>query len=146
MRQISSRKPRFFIVSSPPLREKVYEAIRNYILDGDIPPGERLIESQLAKRIKTSRTPVREALHLLEKEGLLEAIPRVGYRVKELKFTEVEEICQIRTVNEILAIQWAASRITPKEMHALEKNIRDTEAELNRGNPLGFVEYDAEFH
>ena len=146
MRQTSSRKPRLYIASSLPLREKVYGAIRNYILDGDIPPGERLIESQLASRIKTSRTPVREALHLLEKEGLLEAIPRVGYRVKELKFSEVEEICQIRTVNEILAVRWAASRITTKEIHALERNIADTEAELNRGNPLGFVEYDAEFH
>jgi DNA-binding GntR family transcriptional regulator len=128
------------------LREKVYEAIRNYILDGDIPPGERLIESQLAKRIRTSRTPVREALHLLEKEGLLESIPRVGYRVKELKFSEVEEICQIRTVNEVLAVRWAVGRITPKEIRALEKNIADTESELNRGNPLGFVEFDAEFH
>jgi DNA-binding GntR family transcriptional regulator len=146
MNQTSSRKPRLYIASSLPLREKVYGAIRNYILDGDIPPGERLIESQLASRIKTSRTPVREALHLLEKEGLLESIPRVGYRVKELKFSEVEEICQIRTVNEILALRWAAGRITPKEIHALEKNIADTEAELNRGNPLGFVEFDAEFH
>jgi DNA-binding GntR family transcriptional regulator len=146
MNQASSKKPRLYIASSLPLREKVYGAIRNYILDGDIPPGERLIESQLANRIKTSRTPVREAFHLLEKEGLLEAIPRVGYRVKELKFSEVEEICQIRTVNEILALQWAFDRITSKEIHSLEKNITDTEAELNRGNPLGFVEYDAEFH
>lgn len=146
MRRTSGNKPRLFIATSPPLREKVYGAVRNLILDGHIPPGERLIESQLAKRIKTSRTPVREALHVLEKEGLLESIPRVGYRVKDLKFAEVQEICHIRTVNETLAIRWASGRITLKEIHALEKNIADTEAELNRGNPLGFVEYDAEFH
>jgi DNA-binding GntR family transcriptional regulator len=140
------RQPRLFITTPLPLREKVYGAIRNYILNGDIPPGERLIEAQLAKRIKASRTPVREALHLLEKEGLLEAIPRVGYRVKELKFSEVEEICRIRTVNEILAARWAIHRITPKEIQALEKNIAETEAELRDGNPFSFVEFDAEFH
>jgi DNA-binding GntR family transcriptional regulator len=145
-RASSSRQPRLFITTPLPLREKVYGAIRNYILNGDIPPGERLIEAQLAKRIKASRTPVREALHLLEKEGLLEAIPRVGYRVKELKFSEVEEICQIRTVNEILAARWAIHRITHKEIQALEKNIAGTEAELRKGNLLSFVEFDAEFH
>ncbi len=140
------RKPRLVIANRLPIREKVYGVIRNYILNGDIPAGERLIETQLAKKIKTSRTPVREALHLLEKEGLLEAIPRVGYRVKKLEFSEVEEICQIRTVNEILAVRWAIHRITPKEIQALQQNIMNTEIELNNGNPLSFVEFDAEFH
>ena len=83
---------------------------------------------------------------MLEKEGLLEAIPRVGYRVKKLEFSEVEEICQIRTVNEILAVRWAIHRITPKEIQALQQNIMNTEIELNNGNPLSFVEFDAEFH
>ena len=128
------------------IREKVYLAIRNDILNGRIAPGERLIETRLAEQIKTSRTPVREALHMLELEGLLEAIPRVGYRVKELKWTEVEEICEIRRVNEVLAAHWAIERITPKGLKELEKNLSASESEVKKGNPKSFVEYDAEFH
>jgi DNA-binding GntR family transcriptional regulator len=128
------------------IREKVYLAIRNDILNGRITPGERVIETRLAEQIRTSRTPVREALHMLELEGLLEAIPRVGYRVKELKWNEVIEICEIRRVNEILAARWAIKRITQKGLRDLEKNLSASEYEVNRGNPRSFVEYDAEFH
>ena len=128
------------------IREKVYAALRNDILNGRISPGERLVEARLAEQIKTSRTPVREALHMLEMEGLLEAIPRIGYRIKALKWVEVEEICEIRRVNEVLAARWAIERIDPKGIHALEKNISASEKEITRGNPKSFVEFDAEFH
>ncbi|MBW2130300.1 MAG: GntR family transcriptional regulator [Deltaproteobacteria bacterium] len=128
------------------IREKVYRVIRDEILNGNIAPGARLIETRLAKQIKTSRTPVREALHLLEREGLLVAIPRVGYRVKQLSWDEVEEICEIRAVNETLAARWAIKRITSKNIRALEKNIEEAEREVKEGNPKAFVERDAEFH
>lgn len=128
------------------IREKVYAAIRNDVLNGRIPPGARMVETRLAKQIKTSRTPVREALHMLEMEGLLEAIPRVGYRVKRIEWDEVEEICEIRTVNETLAARWAMNRITPKEVRALEANLAVAEAEAKQGTPKSFVELDAEFH
>lgn len=120
--------------------------MRNEILNGKILTGERLIETNLAKHIKTSRTPVREALHMLEREGLLESIPRVGYRVKQLKWDELEEICEIRTVNEILAARWAMKRITPKEVKALEDNLAVAETDVKSGNPKSFVEHDAKFH
>ena len=77
------------------IREKVHSVIRDDILNGRMPPGERIIENRIAQDIKTSRMPVREALHSLEREGLIESIPRVGYRVKELGWEEVEEICEI---------------------------------------------------
>ena len=60
------------------------------------------METRLAEEIRISRTPIREALHMLEREGLLESIPRVGYRVRELKWEEVEAICEIRKLNESL--------------------------------------------
>ncbi len=128
------------------IREKVYTAVRNDILNGRIDPGERMVETRLAEQIKTSRTPVREALHMLEREGLIEAIPRVGYRVKSLKWDEVEEICEIRRVNETLAARWAMKRITHKELKALEKNLSASKAEVKQGNPKAFVELDADFH
>ncbi|MEW6666965.1 MAG: GntR family transcriptional regulator [Thermodesulfobacteriota bacterium] len=128
------------------IREKVYEVIRNDILNGRIPAGERLIENRLAGEIHTSRTPVREALHMLEREGLLESIPRVGYRVKQIHWDEVEEVCEIRAVNETLAARWAMDRITPQEVQALEENLALSEREVKAGNPQAFVELDAEFH
>jgi DNA-binding GntR family transcriptional regulator len=79
------KRPRLVIGRTVSIREKVYDVIRNGILNGRIAPGDRMVETRLAKQIKTSRTPVREALHMLEMEGLLEAIPRVGYRVKQSK-------------------------------------------------------------
>jgi len=105
-----------------------------------------MIEAQLAQQIKASRTPVREALHMLSMEGLLQAIPRVGYRVKQIRWEELEEITQIRVVNEILAARWALDRITPKEIQALDQNLADAEQALKGGNPKAFVEYDADFH
>ncbi len=128
------------------IRQRVYDYLRNEILSGRIPHGTRLVEGNLARQVKASRTPIREALHLLEREGLLESIPRVGYRVKEIRWDEVEEICAIREVNETLAAQWAIERIQPDEMAALERNLIDAEAEILAGSPQSFVERDAEFH
>ena len=128
------------------IRERVYEYIRDRILSGKLTPSTRMVETQLAKEIGTSRTPVREALHVLEMEGLLEAIPRVGYRVKELKWEDVEEICEIRAVNEILACRWAMQRITPDDLKSIEDNLTLAEAEIKEGHPESFVERDAEFH
>ncbi len=130
----------------PSIRQKVYTAIRNDILNGRIVPGEHMVETRLANQIKTSRTPVREALHMMEREGLLESIPRVGYWVKALEWDEVEEICEIRTVNETLATRWAIQRMTPRQLKDLEKNVRLSEDEVREGNPRAFVELDAEFH
>jgi len=135
------------VIGAPvPIRERVRSEIRNLILNGRLKPGERLKENRLAEEIKTSRTPVREALHLLEREGLLESIPRVGYRVKPLRWVEVEEICAIRIVNETLAAQWAMKRLTDRELRSLEKNITDSRKEIEAGELKAFVERDADFH
>ncbi|MEJ2167322.1 MAG: winged helix-turn-helix domain-containing protein, partial [Desulfobacterales bacterium] len=69
------------IIEAPvSIRQKVYEFLRNEILSDHIQSGDRLVEGRLARQIKVSRTPIREALHILEMEGLIESIPRVGYR------------------------------------------------------------------
>jgi GntR family transcriptional regulator, rspAB operon transcriptional repressor len=128
------------------IRKRAYDHLRDEILSGRMPAGTRLVESQLAQQIQVSRTPVREALHLLEREGLLDSIPRVGYVVRAMERGEVEEICAIRAANESLAAQWAIDRIRPEEMAALERNLAEAEAEIRGGAPRAFVERDAEFH
>lgn len=143
---MAPKKLKLVIKDPVSIREKVYTAIRNLILDGTYPQGERLVESRIAVQIKTSRTPVREALHLLEKEGLLESIPRAGYQVKPLSWEEVEEICEIRIANETLAARWAMKRITQKDLLLLESNLAEAENEIRAGSPMSFVPRDAAFH
>jgi GntR family transcriptional regulator, rspAB operon transcriptional repressor len=128
------------------IRRKVYLNLREQILSGEIGPDQRLIEAKIAKEIGTSRTPVREALHTLEMEGLLESIPRVGYKVMTLSDREVDEICQIRTAIETLAAGWAIQKNHKKLVNNLRKNIAAMEQRAARGEVRAFVDSDAGFH
>ena len=141
-----TRMKKLVIKESKTIRRKVYDFLREQLLSGAIPPHERLIETKIAQEVGISRTPVREALHNLELEGLIESIPRVGYVVKAISRDEIEEICKIRTINECLAARWAMQRITPRELQALEKNLSVSEEEARQGNARSFIELDAEFH
>ena len=134
------------IVQPLSIREQVYKRISELILSGKIAPAERIMENKLSKQLGVSRTPIREALHVLEMEGFLEAIPRVGYQVKEIAWDEVEDICEIRKVNETLAACWAMKRITPEELDALERNLKMAEADAKGGDPRRFIDHDVEFH
>lgn len=135
------------IIDQPvPMRKKVYEHLRDQILNHTIETSSRLVEAQIAREIGISRTPVREALHLLEKDGFVESIPRVGYRVKNLALKELDEIIEIRRVNETLACQWALIRINAKTIKSLENNIAKAQNALDKGEPDQFLGYDEEFH
>jgi len=121
------------IKDSDTIRRKVYNHLREQILSGQIAPQQRLIETKIAQEIGTSRTPVREALHNLEVEGLIESIPRVGYRVKCLNPTEVEEICAIRATIEGMAADWAMNKAPGKLVSELKENIAQSEKAIARG-------------
>lgn len=129
-----------------PMRKQVYEHLRDQILNHAIAPCSRLVEAQIAKEIGISRTPVREALHLLEKDGFIESVPRVGYYVKKLAMDELDEIFEIRLVNEMLVCRWAIEKIDNAGLRALEKNIAKTKSALEKGSPQLFLQYDEEFH
>ncbi len=137
---------RLLIKNSTTIRKKVHSHVREQILRGEIKPRERLIETKIAKEIGTSRTPVREALHNLEQEGLIESVPRVGYTVKPLNPVELEEICAIRTVIEVLAASWAMNKAYAKLVAELRKNIVETEERIKRQEIRAFVELDSQFH
>ncbi len=127
-------------------RQQIHKRISALILSGQIGPSERIVEAKLAASLGVSRTPVREALHLLEKEGILEAIPRIGYRVKEIRWEEVEDICDVRKVNETLVVRLAIARISPAELNAIEEFLNMCEARFIAGDVESRSDYDAEFH
>jgi len=101
---------------SKPIREIVYESLRNTIISGKIPVGERIVEKEYAERLNISRTPVREALRALEMEELVEYIPRVGVVVKRITIEDVFEIYKIRQHLEVLAAVSAMDNITKEEI------------------------------
>jgi GntR family transcriptional regulator, rspAB operon transcriptional repressor len=137
---------KFVIEDNDTLRKKVLNYLREKILSGIMNPDERLIETRIAKEIGVSRTPVREALHGLEQERLVKAIPRVGYVVTRMQKEEVEEICEIRVAIEGLAIKRAIERAQKQLVKDLRKNILRQRNELSKGNLRAYVELDAQFH
>ena len=137
---------RLVIKTSSTIRRRIYNFLREQLLSGEIQPHQHLIEAKIAQDIGTSRTPVREALHSLELEGLIESIPRVGYVVKPISEAEVEEICEIRAAIEGVAARWAMGKATQKLIEDLKKNISISEEKAAQGDPKAFVELDAQFH
>jgi DNA-binding GntR family transcriptional regulator len=129
-----------------PIRKKVYNHIREQILNGLIPPNEQLSEAKIAREIGTSRTPVREALHNLELERLIRSTPSVGYVVAPLTEQDVEQLCEIREVIESLAARWAMEKAHKMLVQELSRNIASAEHEISKGNLRAFIEFDAQFH
>jgi GntR family transcriptional regulator, rspAB operon transcriptional repressor len=128
------------------IRKRVHKHLREQILSGDIGPNERLVETKIAVEIGTSRTPVREALHALEQEGLIESIPRIGYRVKLMSDREAVEIWEIRGAVETLAATWACQNDRVILAGELKKNIDASEKRLSEADVASFVDHDARFH
>ncbi len=120
--------------------------LRDAIIGGDFKPGKRLIEEKLAADMATSRTPVREAIQKLEKEGLIFRLPRGGFAVKSVTEDEVEEILGLRSVLEGYAAFLATSRITDAELKQLDEIITREDACLNNLDVDEFIRLDGEFH
>lgn len=99
-------------LDAPPLRFKVAERIERMIADGNLKPGDRLRESELASLLRVSRGPIREALQLLENDGWVEVRPRLGARVRERTMREVWEYFEVRSVLETHAAKLAATNMS----------------------------------
>jgi DNA-binding GntR family transcriptional regulator len=128
------------------LREHVYTGIKSAIIGGEFEPGKRLIEEKLAEDMNTSRTPVREAIQKLEKEGLIYRLPRGGFAVKGVSEEEVEEVFGLRGILEGYAGYLATARMEAEELKALEDVIAKQERCLRDLNTEEFIRLDSEFH
>ncbi len=109
-------------------KDLVVDVIREAILSGELEPGERLLQDDLAERLQVSSTPVREALRQLESEGILQSSPNRGVRVAEVDWQAVREIYVIRAELEALATRLAVPRLTTadgQQLRALQAQIED---------------------
>jgi DNA-binding GntR family transcriptional regulator len=132
--------------SYKPLREIVFESLREAIISGVLKPGERLMEIQLAEEMGVSRTPIREAIRKLELEGFVVMIPRKGAYVAGISLKDIADVFEIRAALEALAASLAAERITEEELEQMER-LLVRKAELTEANDLdSIVEVDTDFH
>ena len=126
-----------------PASQRVADYLREAILGGDIGPGQRVRQAMVAERFGASRLPVREALRMLEAEGLIENEANKGARVPLLDSREVDIIYQMRERLEPLALSQSIPHLTAGDMRSLEQ-IQDS-IEIN-SDVRGFLQLDREFH
>ena len=129
-----------------PLRDVVFNTLRRAILRGELKPGERLMEIQLANKLGVSRTPIREAIRKLELEGLVLMIPRKGAEVAEITEKNLRDVLEVRCALEELAVQLACERIDKrgiKELHTAADRFRDV---LGSDDITQIAQADEAFH
>ena len=129
-----------------PLRDVVCTTLRRAILRGELKPGERLMEIQLANKLGVSRTPIREAIRKLELEGLVLMIPRKGAEVAEITEKNLRDVLEVRCAREELAVQLACDRIEKgevSELHAAADHFRDV---LDSDDITLIAQADEAFH
>lgn len=128
------------------LRGKVFNRLRNDILNGIYKPDENLIETKLSEVLGVSRTPVREAIRQLELEGLVQSIPNKGAVVKGISAQDIEDIYTIRMLIEGLAAKWAAEKITEEELTELREALDLEEFYTSRNDSNHLMQFDNKFH
>ena len=128
------------------LGQMVYENLRQTIVRGSIAPGTRLVESQIAEAQGISRTPVREAIHKLERERFIERLPHGGFSVLELSGEEIVETFGIRSVLEGYAARLAAINHQPGQLKRLKEKIDEFQRLLDAKHLKGLPQVNTEFH
>lgn len=128
------------------LGRSVYDRLKRAIIQGDFSTGSRVVESRLAAALGISRTPVREAIHKLEREGLLRQEPKGGFFVAGLGRSDIEETFGIRSVLESYAARLAAMRHLEGELKPLEEKLGDYQKCLDREDLGALPQINTEFH
>jgi DNA-binding GntR family transcriptional regulator len=128
------------------LAESITGRLRQLILDGKLRPGQALRPADLAPRLGVSAMPIREALRILEAEGLVTFKPRIGARVAEIREEDVEELYVVRGALEGLAARLAATNLTETDLAGIHEAFDEMTAARERGDFATFSLYDKEFH
>lgn len=129
-----------------PLRDVVFNTLRQAILKGELEPGERLMEIQLAERLGVSRTPIREAIRKLELEGLVLMIPRKGAEVAKISEKSLRDVLEVRRSLEELAIELAIARMTEEDIQELQRAQEAFGVAVRQGDAMTIAESDEHFH
>ena len=129
-----------------PLRDVVFNTLRQAILRGEMEPGERLMEIQLAQKLGVSRTPIREAIRKLELEGLVIMIPRKGAEVAHITEKDMRDVLEVRSTLEELAVTLACKNVTPEKIDELKAANKVFESAIVSKDVVNIVDADVQFH
>lgn len=142
------KEPKFNVTMNEylPLRDVVFNTLRQAILRGELKPGERLMEIQLANKLGVSRTPIREALRKLELEGLVNMVPRKGAEVADITEKSLRDVLEVRKALEELSVQLACEKITEEEIEELKRVAERFKDTLDDQDITKIAEADVAFH
>ena len=129
-----------------PLRDVVFNTLRQAILTGELKPGERLMEIHLANRLGVSRTPIREAIRKLELEGLVTMIPRRGAEVAQITEKSMKDVLEVRRTLDALSAELACERISKEEEEALKQACLNFEAVVKTKDTKAIAKADVAIH
>ena len=122
------------MMESRPIREIAYEVLKHAIITGEIPAGERIVETDYAERLHISRTTLREALRKLERDGLVEYVLRRGVVVRAFTIADVEEIYTIRNALEMLTLPAIIRNATEEDITGLKERLREMDEVMAHGD------------
>lgn len=129
-----------------PLRDVVFNTLRQAILTGELKPGERLMEIHLADRLGVSRTPIREAIRKLELEGLVTMIPRKGAQVAKITEKNLKDVLEVRRALDVLTVKLACDRMDEETKMELLKACDEFAKVVKKNNTKEITEADVCFH
>lgn len=129
-----------------PLRDVVFNTLRQAILTGDLKPGERLMEIHLANKLGVSRTPIREAIRKLELEGLVTMIPRRGAEVAQITEKSMNDVLEVRRAMDVLCVELACERISEEALEQLKVACENFEQMVKTQDVKKIARADVELH
>ena len=136
----------FDLQNHRPLREIVYEELKRQIMIGEIPPGTRMMEVELAEDMGVSRTPIREAIRKLEKEGLVSIEPRRGAYASDISIKDMVDVLEVREFLEGMAAGLAAKKINDEEIETIKKATATYKKAVENGHTEEIIKEDELFH
>ena len=134
------------MLESRPIREIAYEVLKRAIISGEIPAGERIVETDYAERLHISRTPLREALRKLERDGLVEYVLRRGVIVKAFTLKDVDEIYTIRNALEMLTLPAIVEKATQEDIASLRAKLKEMDKLMTKDDVAGLSPLARAFH
>ncbi len=133
-------------IDNKPLRDRVLDVLRDAIVSGDMKPGDPLIELELSAQLGVSRAPLREAIQVLSREGLIETTPYKGAVVRTLTRRDIEELYSLRSVLECFAVQRLIKQNSPVNVARLREVFEDMLAAAKQGDLKAVNNLDRKFH
>ena len=134
------------MMESRPIREIAYEVLKKAIITGEIPAGERIVETDYADRLHISRTPLREALRKLERDGLVEYVMRRGVVVRAFTIDDVREIYTSRNALEMLTLPAIVENATAEDIASLREKLAEMDKLQEKDDVEGLSPLAREFH